>query len=202
MVIPDNRSTYYALLISKITNPTIISVVVLLLLVFTKSVTTAEALIYIGLIFLLFAFIPVIYVMFRTSRNGQQPRSIGALTTFLKLHPVDILLLGVCLGVPCVVILFLLKAPNILMFTVLALLMGAIITSLCNLVYRVSFHLTGVTILIIIAAEAWGPWFLACFAVVPLIGWAKHRIGDHTVPQLLIGLTVGITVSLAVLHLI
>jgi hypothetical protein len=139
--------------------------------------------------------LPAIYVYYRTSQLRQRAATIAALTTFLKFHPVDIMALGLFLGIPCVVALWLLNAPAYLVSAVLALLAGSVVTSLFNLTYRVSFHLTGVTILILLAVHSWNAAYLLLFITVPFIAWSKYKIGDHTIPQLIFGLMVGVAVS-------
>ena len=195
------RFTYVAQAISKFTNPTILSVITLLLIAFTKSSNVLESVGYFAIILLLFVFIPAVYVLMRTSRSGNQTKSLVGLTKFLKQHPIDILVIALLLGLPCLIILWFLKAPVALSSTVAALLAGSIVTSLFNLFYRVSFHLTGITILIIMAAQVWGQPYLFLLVAIPPISWAKFQIRDHTVPQLIIGIIVAAAVSLGTLQL-
>lgn len=195
------RSTYFAQVISKFTNPTILSVIFLLLIAFTKSKNLSESGGWFAIMLLFFVFIPVVYVLIRISRSEKQTKSPVELTKFLKRHPGDILFLALLLGLPCLITMWFLKAPPILFSTVAALLTGSVVTALFNLFYRVSFHLTGITILIIMAAQAWGPLYLFLLATIPLISWAKFQISDHTIPQLIIGTIVAVAVSLGTLQL-
>ena len=195
------RSTYVAQIISKFTNPTILSVIILLLIAFTKSSSMIESNEYFAIIILFFVFIPAVYVLIRTSRNGNQTKSVVELTKFLKRHPIDIIVMALFLGLPCLTILWFLKAPAVLTATVAALLAGSIVTSLFNLFYRVSFHLTGITIIIIMAAQAWGQPYLFLLVTIPLISWAKFQIRDHTIPQLIIGIIIAVAISLGTLQL-
>ena len=195
------RSTYFAQAVSKFTNPTILSVIILLLIAFTKSNDLSESVGWFAIILIFFVFIPVVYVLIRISRSEKQPKSPVELTKFLKRHPADILIMAIFLGLPCLIILWFLKAPAVLIDTVAALLTGSVVTALFNLFYRVSFHLTGITILLIMAAQAWGPLYLFLLATIPLISWAKFQIRDHTIPQLIIGTIVAVAVSLGSLQL-
>jgi hypothetical protein len=195
------RFTYVAQAISKFTNPTILSVITLLLIAFTKSSNLLESVGYFAIILLFFVFIPAVYVLLRASRSGNQTKSLVGLTKFLKQHPIDILVIALLLGLPCLIILWFLKAPVALSSTVAALLAGSIVTSLFNLFYRVSFHLTGITILIIMAVQVWGQPYLFLLVAIPPISWAKFQIRDHTIPQLIIGIIVAVAVSLGTLQL-
>ena len=105
------RFTYVAQAISKFTNPTILSVITLLLIAFTKSSNVLESVGYFAIILLFFVFIPAVYVLMRTSRSGNQTKSLVGLTKFLKQHPIDILVIALLLGLPCLIILWFLKLP-------------------------------------------------------------------------------------------
>jgi hypothetical protein len=194
-------STYLAQAISKCTNPCVLSVVTLLLIAITKSSNMRELVGWIVIILPFFVLIPVVYLYVRASKSGNSIKSVFELTIFLKQHPRDILILALLLGLPCLAILWLIKAPAILISTLVALIAGSVVTALFNIFYRVSFHLTAITLLIVMTAQAWGQAFFILFAAIPLIAWAKYQIRDHTVPQLLIGIAVGLVVSLSTLYL-
>jgi hypothetical protein len=96
-------------------------------------------------------------------------------------------------------LLILLKAPAILLAPVAALLAGSIVTALFNTFYRVSYHLTALTILVIMTAHTWGFAYLLLGLIIPLVSWAKFRTREHTIPQLVEGMAVATVVCLAVL---
>jgi hypothetical protein len=194
-----DRTDRAARLIANVTNPSVLSVLLLLLIAFLKSHNPSEAAVWMGVIFALYILIPVLYVYFRMRTSGIRSKSILVLITFLKKHPRDILILSVVLGIPCLILLILLKAPAILLATVAALLAGSIVTALFNTFYRVSYHLTALTILVIMTAHTWGKGFLFLALIIPMVFWAKLRIREHTVPQLVEGMAVGAAVCLAVL---
>jgi len=188
-----------ARLIADLTNPSVLSVLLLLLIAFLKSHKPSDAVVWMGVIFALYILIPVGYVYFRMQVSGIRSKSIFVLITFLKKHPRDILILSVVLGIPCLVSLILLKAPPILLAPVTALLAGSIVTALFNTFYRVSYHLTALTILAIMTVHTWGAIYLLLAIILPLVFWAKLRIHEHTVPQLVEGMAIAAAVCLAVL---
>ncbi len=194
-----DRTNRAAKLIADLTNPSVLSVLLLLLIAFLKSHKPSEAVVWMGVIFALYILIPVVYVYLRMQASGIRSKSILVLITFLKKHPKDILILSVVLGIPCLVFLILLKAPAILLAPVAALLTGSIVTALFNTFYRVSYHLTALTILVIMTAHTWGFAYLLLGLIIPLVSWAKFRIREHTIPQLVEGMAVATIVSLAVL---
>jgi hypothetical protein len=136
-----DRTDRAARWIADLTNPSVLSVLLLLLIAFLKSHRPQDAAVWMGVIFALYILIPVGYVYFRMRASGIPSKSIFVLITFLKKHPRDILILSVVLGIPCLVLLILLKAPGILLAPVAALLAGSIVTAMFNTFYRVSYHL-------------------------------------------------------------
>jgi len=194
-----DRTDRAARWIADLTNPSVLSVLLLLLIAFLKSHRPQDAAVWMGVIFALYILIPVGYVYFRMRASGIPSKSIFVLITFLKKHPRDILILSVVLGIPCLVLLILLKAPGILLAPVAALLGGSIVTAMFNTFYRVSYHLTALTILVIMTVHTWGAIYLLLVIIIPLVFWAKLRIREHTVPQLAEGMAVAAAVCLAVL---
>ena len=195
------RSIYLARIISRVTNPCILSVLVLLLIAYTES-TNVPVLVALVMVMLLFlVLMPLVYVYMRTSRSRRSTKLITDSTIFLKQHPRDILILGLSLGLPCLVILLFLEAPSLLLCTLVALLASSIVMALLNLSYRASYHLAAVTILVIMSALTWGQIFFVLLAAIPLIGWAKYQNHEHTLSQLAMGIVLSVAVSGATLYL-
>jgi hypothetical protein len=194
-----SRLNYLARAISRVTNPCILSVLVLLLVAGTESSNTRALVAWAITVVLFFVLLPLVYVYMRTFRSST--KLIAAPTVFLKQHPRDILILGLLLGLPCLVILLFLEAPPLMLRTLLALLASSIVTALLNIFYRVSYHLAAVTVLVIMSVLTWGQIFLVLWAAVPLIGWAKYYNHDHTLVQIALGIALAVVVSGATLCL-
>ena len=195
-----SRSTYLARVISKITNPCILSVLVLLLMAYTESTNVRVLIGWIAIVFLFLALLPLVYVYIRIYKSRGGTKLLAHPTSFLKQHPRDILILSLLLGLPGLVILVFLEAPSLLLSTLVALLASSIVTALFNIFYRVSYHLAAVTVLVLMAALTWGQIYFILLAVIPLVSWAKYRINEHTPAQLAIGIAVSVAVSGATLY--
>jgi hypothetical protein len=193
------RSIYLARLISGLTNPTILSVLALILIVLTESNGFPEFIKWFAVVMVFFVCIPAVYVYIKTSRTENRFKSLVGLTKYLKQHPAQILVLALVLGLSCIMVLSVIKASPALIATVAALLAGSVITSIFYLFYRVSFHLTGLVIIIIMVAQVWGPSYLFLLLAVPPVFWAKYHLRDHTIPQLFAGIGVAVVVSLLTL---
>jgi len=195
------RSAYLARVISRITNPCFLSILVLLLIAFAEPTNIRVVVGWVTVVFLFLAVLPLGYVYMRTSRGRSVTKLLVKPTVFLKQHPIDILILGLLSGLPCLVILLFLEAPLPMLYTLAALLASSIVTALFNIFYRVSYHLAAVTILLIMTAQTWGPVLLVLLAAIPLIGWAKYQLQEHTPVQLAIGFVLSVAVSGATLYL-
>jgi len=195
------RLNYLARAITRVTNPCILSVLVLLLIAGTES-TDARALVaWVMTVLLLLVLMPLVYIYIRTFRNISSTKLLAAPTVFLKQRPGDILILSFLLGLPCLVILLFLEAPPFMLRTLLALLAGSIVAALLNIFYRISYHLSAVTVLVVMSVLTWGQIFLILWAAVPLIGWAKYHNHEHTLVQIALGIALAVVVSGATLCL-
>jgi len=189
-----------ARVISRFTNPCILSVLVLLSIAYTES-GNVRALVGWGTVVLLFLVVlPLVYVYMRIS-IGSGTRLLADPTIFLKQHPRDILFLGVLFGLPCLAILAFLEAPSLLLCTLVALLVGSLVVALFNVFYRVSYHLAAVTIVVIMATLTWGRILLVLLTVIPLVGWAKYRLHQHDAVQLATGVALAAAVIVTTLYL-
>ncbi len=175
---------------------------VLLLIGYTESSNVRALVGWVVTLLLFLVVLPLVYVYVRASTSKSGLRLVADPTIFLKHHPRDILILGVLSVLPCVVILVSLEAPLLLLCTLMALLAGSLIIALFNIFYRVSYHLAALTILITMAAVTWGQIFLVLFTAIPLIGWAKYRLHEHTPTQLATGIVLSVAVSAATLYLL
>ncbi len=189
------RLNYLARAISRVTNPCILSVLALLLIAGTEYTDARAFITWAVTVVLFLVLIPLVYVYIRTFRSISAIYLMNAPTVFLKQHPRDILILGFSLGLPCLVILLALKAPSPMLRTLLALLASSIVVALFNMFYRISYHLSAVTVLIIMSLQTWGQNFLFLLAAIPLVGWAKYHNREHTPVQLALGIALATAVS-------
>lgn len=195
------RLNYLARAISRVTNPCILSVLVLLLIAGTESTDARALAAWVMTVLLFLVLLPLVYVYIRTFRNISSKKLMAAPTAFLKQHPRDILILDLLLGLPCLIILLFFEAPSPILRTLVALLAGSIVAALLNIFYRVSYHLSAVTVLVIMSVLTWGQIFLVLWAAIPLIGWAKYYNHEHTLVQIALGIALAVAVSGATLCL-
>ena len=196
------RSTRLARVIARVTNPCILSVLVLFAIALTESSNVRALVGWVMILLLFLVVLPVAYTYVRISRNKSDARPIVNPTIFLRQHPRDILIIGVLSGLPCVVILVFLEAPLPLLETLIALLASSLIIASFSMSYRISYHLAALTILVIMTTITWGSIFLVTFAAIPLISWAKYRLHEHTLTQLAIGIFLSMAVNGTTLYVL
>jgi hypothetical protein len=121
------------------------------------------------------------------ARSGKvlDPRSISRAERVRPLRVVAALHVGAFL------IVTLLGAPAELRATLfsyaLATLLFALLTPLTNL----SLHAAGVSGAAVCLLFVFGAWGLPAVLLVPLVWWARTRLGHHTPPELALGVLVG-----------
>jgi len=195
-----NQTTDIARAISRVTNPCFISVVVLILMAYIGSVEFWPTVSHIALILLGLVLLPIAYVLIRIARKGSRAERLGDLVDFLKEHPEDVGALGMILGLPSVLVLITLDAPEFLVATLTSLLACSLIIALFRKFYRISYHLAGVTCLIIMAAQTWGQVYLAALIAIPAIVWARYLLREHSLAQMLAGSALAVVVCIVALY--
>ena len=190
-----DRLTLAGKVISKIANPCFLSTLMLALMALTYSRDSGRIAEWIAALVVFLVLLPEAYVLVRARKEYPFVKLLTSPTAFLKQHPRDVLAIAVLCGVTGGICLFLLDAPPVLLYTYAALLAGSVVIAVLNLYLRVSYHLGAVTIIVIMASLAWGPVALLLLLVLPVIGWAKHRIKEHTLFQLIGGTTVAAIIS-------
>ncbi|HEY31972.1 MAG TPA: hypothetical protein G4O10_02560 [Dehalococcoidia bacterium] len=195
-----SRSINVAKAISRVTNPCFLSVVVLVLIAYTNSTEIWSTVSHVAVIALGLVLLPISYVLIRMARRGSRAERLGDLVDFLKEHPKDVGALGIVFGLPCTVLLVFLDAPSFLIATLTSLLICSLLIALVRELYKVSYHLAGITCLIIMVAVIWEPLLAATAVSIPMIVWARYLLREHTLGQMVTGSVLGVIVTVIVLY--
>ena len=102
--------------------------------------------------------------------------------------------------IPAALGLYFLDGPVSLLALVISVGGSMLIVVLANYFYRASLHLSSTTGIMTALGLTFG---VICTVVLPLIlllGYARYRLGEHTVPQMLVGSAIGIGCSLGVFY--
>lgn len=96
------------------------------------------------------------------------------------------------------VLLYFLKAPEILFIAVFGMIMGLASIELVNKITKASIHVATVSAFATSLVLGFGPVFLLSFIVIPLVSWARIVTKNHTKKQTIIGALLGILTTLVV----
>ncbi len=183
------------------TNPAILSILMLLIISFSETgllnQAEVQAIALIGLLVVL----PLIFVFLRTASLPDKNIYRTDPTLFLKRHPLDIMILGVICGSSSLIVLKLLSAPAPMLTTQVSLLVVSFMVAVINLFYRASFHLAAIAVLVYMTVIIWGPPFLILVLIILPIAWAKYKLHEHTVLQMILGICLAVVVTSLTLHL-
>ena len=195
MKVESDGITQIGKVISKIANPCFLSISVLALMALTYSADIRLSIDWIVSLIIFLILLPWLYVFARTFKEHNIKGLLFSPTAFLKKHPKDVLVIALLFGLSGLICLYLLEAPLIMLYTYASLLLGSIMIALVNKYFRISYHLGTMTILVIMASVAWNHNFLLLFFILPIVGWAKNRIKEHSLIQMIGGSTIGIILS-------
>jgi hypothetical protein len=193
-----NRSVFAispAKVIAMITDPCLLSIAMLLLITFSKSSGSGTAILVSISLLIILVILPLTYVYFRLRSQPDKGFYRRNPTLFLKRHPRDILILAIVLGPSLWAILKYLSAPVQMLDALLALLGIAFLIAIINIFYRASFHLAAIATLIYLGVIIWGPMLLILILLIPVIAWAKFKLGDHTILQMVLGVILAVATT-------
>lgn len=183
------------------TNPTVLGVLLLFFIALTRTGEFYRVVLFEAALLISFVVLPLVYVYLRTDGPENGRRLLSDPTLFLRNHPKDILVMGLLFGFPCLGILIYLGAPAVLVATLASLLGISSIVAVINLVYRVSYHLAALTVILISAVMAWGPVLFVLLVLIPIVGWAKRRAHEHTLTQMVTATILSTVATLATFYL-
>lgn len=96
------------------------------------------------------------------------------------------------------ILLYFLKAPNILFIAIFSLILGLIIIEIANRITKVSLHVATIAAFTTSLVLVYGGVFYITFVLIPVVAWARIKTKNHTKKQTLIGAALGILTTLVV----
>jgi hypothetical protein len=141
------------------------------------------------------AFIPYFFIFylykFRKLNDLHIPRRKE------RLLPLMVINISVLAGLP----VLLLTDPSKMMRSVYTIYMvGVPVITLITLFWKISFHSSFITMFSIVFLIIFGGWAIFTILLVPLVGWARLRLGRHTIAQVLYGIALFGIISLSVFY--
>jgi len=179
----------FALLISRIFEPLVL-LIFILVMVFVRAHLPVATVVWQGSIILFVIIVPPILLLIRAIKKkkisnwdmSDRRERVGALLVFLGFFTLGIFLLSL-FHVPVITNFFLYLFGVFLLFFAV------------TLQYKMSGHLTGLAIWIM-CVTSWFGWFTNClFLVLPLLCWSRVVLKRHTIGQVLLGTVFGLAVG-------
>jgi membrane-associated phospholipid phosphatase len=130
-------------------------------------------------------------------------RTTGSEMTFrsyFRERPNEMLVLACLFGIPSALILYFLSSPPEVIAIVVSVGVTTLVIGMVNRVYRASFHLAILTSLSIPLVLIFGLSLLVIAPVIVLLALSRYYLGEHTPPQLLAGLLIGLAVTEAIFY--
>ncbi|MFC2048493.1 hypothetical protein ACFLSK_03585, partial [Chloroflexota bacterium] len=169
-------------LTSKILNPFLVSLAMILLLSFTSSSSTLDALKW-AFISMTLSILPVFLVTVYLVRIGR----LDTIFTKLRSPRINIYLpASICIAVDCLVLAYL-RAPMILVLAFAAGLLTTVMFMGINLWWKISLHTALVTASVTMLVMLYGWMAVATILLVPLTVWARIEMEYHSLAQAIIG---------------
>lgn len=87
------------------------------------------------------------------------------------------------------------EAPRLLLALSLTLVWLSLVITIISLYWKVSVHMVGVTFFVMVLLLSYSVNFFWLLFLLPLVGWARIRLGHHTLSQVTIAtlVTIGVT---------
>ncbi|WP_206308736.1 hypothetical protein [Streptomyces sp. A1136] len=102
----------------------------------------------------------------------------------------------------CVTLMATLDAPREMIALIAAMLVTLVAILAITTVWKVSVHTAVSSGALAMLALAYGPWALAAYPLVALVGWSRVELRDHTLAQVLVGTALGAATAAPVFALI
>ncbi len=184
-----------AKLISNIFNPFSVSLVVLVVLSFRVTASTAEAIKWL-LISAAFSTLPVFAVVALLVRNR---RLESIFINARKQRNIIYAFSTVCTVSGCVVLSYL-GAPPMLVATFVAGLSAVVVFMGINFLWKISVHTAFVAASVTVLTIQYGAIGAATAVLVPLTGWARVELEHHSLAQVSIGAVLASLIPLVVFY--
>ena len=178
----DEMRKRIANLTSNILNPFLLCLAVVLLLSFTATASTLDALKW-AFVSIALSVLPIFLVIVYLVRNG----GLDAVFTNVRRQRTKIYLLtGLCCVAGWITLTYL-RAPPTLVAAFTAGLSTAFIFLCINLWWKISLHTAFVAASVTVLLMLYGGIAVATVALVPLTAWARVELEYHSLAQVIIG---------------
>jgi len=189
-------SNYLARLTSNVFNPFLVSFVVIILLAFESTTTTAGAFQWLAISIALSVLPIFIFIIFMV-----RIKKLDGIFVNPRQQRNKIYVLATVLAAIGVAILYSINAPKLLFVTFVAGLAAIIIFMSINLYWKISLHTGFIAAAVAILIIAFGAIAAWSAILIPLVGWARLKMRLHSPAQVANGAILAAGIVLIAFHL-
>lgn len=136
------------------------------------------------------AVIPVLFIKHGIRRGTWADRHLG-----VRQQRLVVMVFIICSVTTGTLLMSLLGAPTAMVALITAMVSTLAILMAITFAWKISVHAAVASGSIAILALDYGPWLLAAYSLVALIGWSRVALRDHTPAQVVAGAVLGSVVA-------
>lgn len=179
--------------VSNILSPAAVSLPTVFLVAFYRAQDIAQTLLYIFIMIVFLSIGPLAYIAIgvRTGKLSDMDVSIRA----QRVGPFVFTTVSEMIGL---LILIQLHAPKNLLTLLLATTLTTGLLMIITLWWKISIHSSTLSGAVSMLTVLYGPFLLASFLLVALVGWSRIALGRHTLAQVIAGALLSIVICVII----
>ena len=185
-----SQKAHMARVLTEVFAPSPVGVVALVIVAWRFSPTSLDAAKWMGVSAAFVVLLPLAHLLWRVWRG--QITDIHVRQRDQRLPVILVFLASWCVGI---VTLIILGAPHQLVALIGAGMTALVVTGLITLRWKISLHVGVAAGVLTVFAILFGPGMLLAAPLIPVLGWARVTLGDHTPWQVTAGACIGAIVS-------
>lgn len=195
---PINSGFQYkiAKVVTEVFAPPIMAVIALGIVSYQGASHTSEFLKWWGISSLLIGIIPVAFIFKRLQAGRLSDHNISVASQ--RYMP---FVISIASALAAFIILHLMSAPPFITAVTLSAIIVLVLAMLLNPKCKMSIHCSSMASIAIILTFVLGTWAWSMVVLVPVVGWSRVKVAQHTVPQVILGGMVGAGVTWAIFKL-
>lgn len=185
-----------ARIVTEVFTPPLIAVIALGVVSYQSASHTSEFLKWWGISSLLIGIIPVAFIFKRLHEGNLDNHNMS--TANQRYMP---FVISIASSLAAFIIMYVMSAPPFIIAVTLSavgiLTLAMLLTPKC----KISMHCGSMAGAAIILTFVLGTWAWSMVILVPVLGWSRVKVREHTVPQVILGSMVGAVVTWTIFKL-
>jgi hypothetical protein len=189
----DNLVTKEANIISEAANPLFVAAPTFLLISLKTAPTLSQGVLWWMITVVGISAAPFLFILQGVRRGKYTDRHVS-----LREQRLVPLLFGISCVIAVFILLLLLHASRAMIATITAVIIALILATVVTRYWKISFHLVGIAGAVTAITLLFGPFCLLLTPLVVIVAWARWQVHAHTLLQALAGITLAVSVTIAI----